>query len=55
LRLALPPEPFRYVGGRIVRAAIERKEAREDEGRKPDPITAALARFDPTSFIDRRR
>jgi glycine/D-amino acid oxidase-like deaminating enzyme len=52
---ALPPEPFRYVGGRIVRAAIERKEAREDEGRKPDPITAALARLDPTSFIDRRR
>ena len=29
---ALPPEPFRYVGGRIVRAAIERKEAREDTG-----------------------
>lgn len=52
---ALPPEPLRYLGGRIVRAAIERKEAREDEGRKPGPITAAIARLDPTSFIDRRR
>lgn len=52
---ALPPEPLRYVGGRIVRSAIERKEAREDQGRKPDPITATVARLDPTSFIDRRR
>jgi glycine/D-amino acid oxidase-like deaminating enzyme len=51
----LPPEPLRYVGGRIVRTAIERKEAREDEGGSPGPLTAALARLDPTSFIDRRR
>jgi glycine/D-amino acid oxidase-like deaminating enzyme len=51
----LPPEPFRYLGGRIVRAAIERKEDREDAGRKPDPITAVAARLDPTSFIDRKR
>jgi glycine/D-amino acid oxidase-like deaminating enzyme len=52
---ALPPEPFRYLGGRIVRAAIDRKERIEDEGRKPDPITATVARLDPTSFMDRRR
>jgi glycine/D-amino acid oxidase-like deaminating enzyme len=52
---ALPPEPLRYLGGRIVRAAIERKEAREDEGRRPGPVTAAVAQLDPTSFIDRRR
>lgn len=52
---SLPPEPFRYVGGRIVRAAINRKERREDEGQQPGPITATVARLDPTSFIDRRR
>jgi glycine/D-amino acid oxidase-like deaminating enzyme len=51
----LPPEPFRYIGGRIVRAAIDRKESREDHGGKPGRITAAVAQLDPTSFIDRRR
>ena len=51
----LPPEPFRYIGGRIVRAAIDRKESREDHGGKPGRTTAAVAQLDPTSFIDRRR
>jgi len=52
---ALPPEPFRYIGGRIVRSAIERKERIEDEERKPDPITATVAKLDPTSFMDRKK
>jgi glycine/D-amino acid oxidase-like deaminating enzyme len=52
---ALPPEPFRYLGGRIVRSAIDRKERREDEDRKVDPITTALASLDPTSFMDRTK
>jgi glycine/D-amino acid oxidase-like deaminating enzyme len=52
---SLPPEPFRYVGGRMVRAAIDRKESREDAGQKPGLLTATVARLDPTSFIDRRR
>jgi glycine/D-amino acid oxidase-like deaminating enzyme len=51
----LPPEPFRYIGGRIVRAAIDRKERREDHGGTPGSLTAAVAKLDPTSFIDRRR
>jgi putative aminophosphonate oxidoreductase len=43
-----PPEPLRYLGGRAVRAAVARKEAAEDEGRRPDPLTSALARLTPS-------
>jgi glycine/D-amino acid oxidase-like deaminating enzyme len=49
----LPPEPVRYAGGRIVRAAIARKEAAEDRDRRPDPVTALFAGMDPTSTMDR--
>ncbi|MBV8074503.1 MAG: FAD-dependent oxidoreductase [Candidatus Eremiobacteraeota bacterium] len=37
----LPPEPWRFVGGRFVRAAIVRCEEAEEDGRRP-PL---LARF----------
>jgi glycine/D-amino acid oxidase-like deaminating enzyme len=46
-----PPEPIRYVGGRLVRAAVERKERLEDTGRRPDPITIQLAGFAPPVFV----
>jgi glycine/D-amino acid oxidase-like deaminating enzyme len=46
-----PPEPVRYVGGRLVRAAVARKERLEDEERKPDPLTARLAGFAPPVFV----
>ena len=49
----LPPEPFRYAGGRLVRAAVARKERLEDSGRRPDVVTRTVASLDPTSFIDR--
>ena len=49
----LPPEPFRYAGGRLVREAVARKERIEDRERKPDVITRTIAGLDPTSFIDR--
>ncbi|HEY6397320.1 MAG TPA: FAD-binding oxidoreductase, partial [Solirubrobacteraceae bacterium] len=49
----LPPEPFRYLGGLAVRAATARKEANEDLGRRTGPVTAMIARLDPTSFVDR--
>ena len=52
---SLPPEPIRYLGGRMVRAAIARKEAREDLGAKPRPMTKLLAGLDPTGFVDRGR
>ncbi len=49
----LPPEPVRYLGGRLVRAAIARKERLEDAGRPPDRLTVGLAGLDPTGFVDR--
>jgi hypothetical protein len=49
----LPVEPFRFVGGLLVRGAIARKERLEDGGKRSDAVTAAVARLDPTSFVDR--
>ena len=40
-----PPEPFRYVGARLVREALVRKDETEDAGRRPGPIVRALARL----------
>ena len=40
----LPPEPFRSVGARAVRSAVERCEIAEDEGRRPDPVSRLLRR-----------
>jgi glycine/D-amino acid oxidase-like deaminating enzyme len=35
----VPPEPIRYLGGTLVRAALVRKEEREDAGLAADPLT----------------
>jgi glycine/D-amino acid oxidase-like deaminating enzyme len=39
----VPPEPLRYAGGTIVRAALLRRERLEDEGRRPGPLTRGIA------------
>ena len=39
----VPPEPFRWIGGTVIREAIERKEAAEAEGRAPGPVVSAIA------------
>jgi glycine/D-amino acid oxidase-like deaminating enzyme len=39
----VPPEPFRYAGGTIIRAALLRRERLEEEGRRPDPLTRFVA------------
>lgn len=41
--LRVPPEPLRYVGGVLVRAALMRKEAALEEGREPDALTRFIA------------
>jgi hypothetical protein len=46
-----PPEPFRYLGGFAVRAAVRRKESREDEGRSVDPLTRRVAGLAPQGFF----
>jgi glycine/D-amino acid oxidase-like deaminating enzyme len=42
-RKLFPPEPLRYLGGAMIRQALVRKDAAEDEGRSPDPLTALVA------------
>jgi glycine/D-amino acid oxidase-like deaminating enzyme len=46
----LPPEPLRYLGGRLVREAIARKERSEDLGLRPGLATSFIARLDPTGY-----
>jgi hypothetical protein len=41
----LSPEPLRSLGGLAVRAAVERAEAAEQDGRRPDPVSRALRRL----------
>jgi glycine/D-amino acid oxidase-like deaminating enzyme len=40
----IPPEPFHWIGGEAIRAGIDAKERAELEGRKPNPVAAAVAR-----------
>jgi putative aminophosphonate oxidoreductase len=47
----MPAEPFRYVGGRIVRGAVARKERAEDQGRHPAKIDRALAGLAPAGLV----
>jgi hypothetical protein len=42
-RRTVPPEPFRVAGAAVIRRALVRKEAAEEEGRRPDPVSAGLA------------
>jgi glycine/D-amino acid oxidase-like deaminating enzyme len=42
-RKLFPPEPFRYLGGSLIRRAMLAKDAAEDEGRDPSPATAFVA------------
>jgi glycine/D-amino acid oxidase-like deaminating enzyme len=42
-RKLFPPEPFRYVGGSLIRRALVAKDAAEDEAHKPGVVTSAVA------------
>ena len=46
-----PPEPVRFVGGLVVRAAVRRKESREDVGKHVDPLTMRIAALAPAGFF----
>jgi putative aminophosphonate oxidoreductase len=46
-----PGEPWRYVGGRIVRAAVARKERAQDAGRSPARVDRALAALAPAGLV----
>jgi hypothetical protein len=47
----LPPEPLRYLGGRLVREAVARKERAEDEGRRASRRTLAIAKLAPAGLV----
>lgn len=42
-RVSVPPEPFRFAGGTVIRRAILRKELAEEEDRVPGPITRMVS------------
>jgi glycine/D-amino acid oxidase-like deaminating enzyme len=42
-RTFFPPEPFRYVGGSVIRRALIAKDAAEDAGRRPGRVTEIVA------------
>ena len=42
-RKLFPPEPFRYVGGSLIRRALMAKDAAEDAGREPNAPTRLVA------------
>ncbi|WP_202798473.1 NAD(P)/FAD-dependent oxidoreductase [Marinobacterium stanieri] len=48
-----PPEPFRYVGGSMVRNAVMRKEAAELEGRRASFTDVMLAKLAPSGLEDK--
>jgi glycine/D-amino acid oxidase-like deaminating enzyme len=39
----VPPEPFRYLGGTVIRRALLRKESAEERGERPGPLTRMVA------------
>jgi glycine/D-amino acid oxidase-like deaminating enzyme len=41
----VPPEPFHWLGGSAIRAGIMSKERAEGEGRRPHPVSSALAKL----------
>ncbi|GAB4005375.1 NAD(P)/FAD-dependent oxidoreductase [Nocardioides ultimimeridianus] len=47
----LPPEPFRFLGGQAVKAALLRGDRLADAARPIDPLTRLVSRIDPTSFV----
>ncbi|WPH05274.1 FAD-binding oxidoreductase [Pseudomonas aeruginosa] len=48
-----PPEPFRYLGGSMVRNAVIRKERAELGGIAPSTVDRFLARFAPAGLEDK--
>ena len=47
----LPPEPIRFVGGQLVRAALTRADNARSSGKQVDLVTAAITKLDPTSWV----
>ncbi|PTC01601.1 amino acid oxidase [Thalassospira xiamenensis] len=46
-RIKLPPEPFRYLGAKLVRHAIRRRNDAEIQNRTPGPLTRFISELTP--------
>jgi hypothetical protein len=40
-----PPQPLRSIGAAVIRRAIIAKDTAEETGRRPNPLTSAIARM----------
>lgn len=49
-----PPEPIRYIGAHVVRAAVARKERAEIEDRKPSFLAVKLSELAPAGLEDKK-
>jgi len=47
---AFPPEPVRYLGGRVVREAVRKMEEAEDAGSTPGRLVKYVAGFAPAGY-----
>ncbi len=50
---SFPPEPIRFIGAHLVRAAVASKEKAEIEDRKPSPLAVRVSRFAPAGLEDK--
>ena len=46
-----PPEPLRYVGGHVLKAAIRRRERAEDAGARPGRLSTWIAGLAPAGLV----
>jgi hypothetical protein len=42
-RKLMPPEPLRWLGGTLIRSALVRADAAQDEGRQPGALTRLVS------------
>jgi hypothetical protein len=42
-QILMPPEPFRWAGGSVIRRALLRRDEAEDTGKNPGVLVAAVA------------
>jgi putative aminophosphonate oxidoreductase len=54
LQSRFPPDPVRFLGAHVVRAAVVRKEQAEMEGREPNRLAVALASLAPAGMIPKK-
>ena len=51
----LPPEPIRYIGGKLIQGAAARKDEAEDAGRAPSWLDAKLAGLAPAGLTSPKK